>query len=227
MTADGVEDQLKPRERQLAELKRFEELFGGRVLAWVGGLATLLGLVFLVGIALERGWIDESMRIVLGFLGSTLSLLVGFWLYERKGHTEAALAAVGSGLAGLYATLLVGTQVYDLIPSSLGLACAALVGVVGVAIAVRWKSAIVAAIGILGGLSAPALVGTGTSELSVAFMAIALATAVGELALAWGLPDLGAAASDLDRRKPRRAPAGHAGCAGRFLGALPRRRDRL
>jgi uncharacterized membrane protein len=121
------------------------------------------------------------MRLVLGFLGSTSLLLAGFWLYERKGHTEAALAAVGSGLAGLYATLLVGTQVYDLIPSYAGLACAALVGVVGVAIAVRWKSVVVAAIGILGGLSAPALVGTGTSGVSVAFMAIALAAAVGVL----------------------------------------------
>ncbi|HET7486199.1 MAG TPA: DUF2339 domain-containing protein, partial [Solirubrobacterales bacterium] len=159
MTGDGVGKQQELRKQQLAELKRFEELFGGRVLAWVGGLATLLGMIFLVGIALEHGWIDEPMRIVLGFLGSTSLLLAGFWLYERKGRTEAALAAVGSGLAGLYATLLVGTQVYDLIPSYPGLACAALVGVVGVAIAVRWKSAIVAAIGILGGLSAPALVG--------------------------------------------------------------------
>lgn len=181
MTGEGVEDQLELRKRQLAELKRFEEVFGGRVLAWVGGLATLLGMAFLVGIALEHGWIDEPMRLVLGFLGSTSLLLAGFWLNERRGQTEAALAAVGSGLAGLYATLLVGTQVYDLIPSYLGLACAALVGVVGVAIAVRWKSVIVAAIGILGGLSAPALVGTGTSGLSVAFMAIALATAVGVL----------------------------------------------
>ena len=100
MTGEGVEDQLELRKRQLAELKRFEELFGGRVLAWVGGFATLLGLVFLVGIALERGWIDEPMRIVLGFLGSTLLLLAGFWLYERKGHTEAALAAVGRSTVG-------------------------------------------------------------------------------------------------------------------------------
>ncbi len=179
MTEEGVKDQLE--ERRLDELKRFEELFGGRVLAWVGGLATLLGIVFLAGIALERGWIDEPMRIVFGFLSSTSLLLAGFWLHERKGQTEAALAAMGSGLAGLFATLLVGTQVYDLIPSYLGLACAALVGVVGVVIAVRWESAIVAAIGILGGLSAPALVGTGTSGLSLAFMAIALTTAVGVL----------------------------------------------
>lgn len=159
----------------------FEEILGGRVLAWVGGVAILLGIVFLLGIAIDRGWIDETMRIVLGLLGSTSLLLAGVWLHERKGRTEAALAAVASALSGLYATLLVGTQIYDLIPAEAGLAYAGLVGVVGVALAVRWESMAVAAIGILGALLAPVLVGAGTSDLSLAFMAIALTAAVGVL----------------------------------------------
>lgn len=159
----------------------FEEILGGRVLAWVGGIAILLGVVFLLGIAIDRGWIDEPMRTVLGLLGSTSLLLAGVWLYERKGRTEAALAAVASALSGLYTTILVGTQIYDLIPPELGLACAGLVGIVGGALAVRWKSMIVAAIGILGALLAPVLVGSGTSDLSLAFMAIALTAAVGVL----------------------------------------------
>lgn len=158
-----------------------EELLGGRVLAWVGGVAILLGIVFLLGIAIDRGWIDEPMRTVLGFLGSTSLLLAGVWLYERKGRSEAALAAVASALSGLYATLLVGTQIYDLIPSAAGLAGAGLVGIVGAAIAVRWKSTIVAAIGILGALLAPVLVGAGPSGLSLGFIAIALTAAVGVL----------------------------------------------
>lgn len=179
MHENGVEVQTERAERPLAD--RFEEFLGGRLLAWIGGIATMLGIVFLVGIALERGWIDEPLRILLGFLGSTSLLLVGAWLYERKGRSEAALAAVGSAISGLYVTLLVGTQVYDLIPAPVGLAGAALVGIVAVAIAVRWESKIIAAVGILGGLSAPALVGTGATWLSVAFMAIALSTAVGVL----------------------------------------------
>lgn len=158
-----------------------EEILGGRVLAWVGGVAILLGIVFLLGIAIDRGWIDEPMRTVLGLLGSTSLLLAGVWLYERKGHTEAALAAVASALSGLYTTVLVGTQIYDLIPAEAGLACAGLIGIVGVALAVRWESMIVAAIGILGALLAPVLVGSGTSGISLAFMAIALAAAVGVL----------------------------------------------
>jgi hypothetical protein len=159
----------------------FEEILGGRVLAWVGGVAILLGIVFLLGIAIDRGWIDESMRTVLGLLGSTSLLLAGVWLYERKGRTEAALTAVASALSGLYATVLVGTQIYDLVPAEIGLVCAGLVGIVGAALAVRWKSMVVAAIGILGALLAPVLVGTGTSDLSLAFMAIALTAAVAVL----------------------------------------------
>jgi uncharacterized membrane protein len=159
----------------------FEELFGGRVLAWVGSFAILLGLVFLFGIAIDRGWIDESMRTVLGFLGSTSLLLAGVWLYERKGRTEAALAAVASALSGLYVTLLVATQLYELVVAVAGLAGAGLVGIVGAAIAVRWKSTIVAGIGVLGALLAPVLVGAGTTSLSLGFMAIALTSAIAVL----------------------------------------------
>jgi uncharacterized membrane protein len=197
LTSTSLEPQPKPEPaaRQVAAPQRpaalepepwrpqrgLEELLGGRVLAWVGGVAILLGIIFLLGIAIDRGWIDEPMRTLLGFVGATSLLLAGVWLYERKGRTEAALAAVGSALSGLYTTLLVGTQVYDLVPAAAGLAGAGLVGVVGVAIAVRWKSAIVAAIGILGALLAPVMVGAGASGLSLAFMAIALTAAVGVL----------------------------------------------
>jgi uncharacterized membrane protein len=158
-----------------------EELLGGRVLAWLGSVAILLGIVFFLGMAISRGWIDEPARTVLAFLGSSSLLVVGVWLYERKGRVEAALAAVASALSGLFATLIVATQIYDLIPAGLGLGCAGLVGMVAVAIAVRWSSTIVAAIGILGALLAPVLVGAGTSGPSLTFLAIALAAAVGVL----------------------------------------------
>ncbi len=170
-----------PRPDSSLPQRGLEEILGGRVLAWLGGIAILSGILFLLGIAIDRGWIDEPMRTVLGLLGSTSLLLAGVWLYERRGRTEAALAALASGLSGLYATLLVGTQIYDLIPAELGLACAGLVGIVGGALAIRWESTVVAAIGMLGALLAPVLVDAGTSGLSLAFMAIALTAAVGVL----------------------------------------------
>jgi hypothetical protein len=71
--------------------------------------------------------------------------------------------------------------VYDLISPVIGLEAAALVGVLGVYIAVRWSSMLVASVGMLGALAAPMLVGTETDGGSIAFVALALAASVGVL----------------------------------------------
>jgi uncharacterized membrane protein len=153
----------------------FEEVLGGRVLAWIGGLAILLGTVLFLGMAISHGWIDEPTRTVLAFLGSTALLVAGVWLHERGGRFEAALAAVASGVSGLFATIVVATQVYDLIAPGVGLAMAALVAAVSFAMAVRWSAPLIGALGTLGALAAPMLAGVGTSGVSIAFVAIALA----------------------------------------------------
>ena len=71
-----------------------EQVLGGRVLAWVGGVAVVLAAVFFLVMAVHNGWIDEPTRVVLAFAASTALLCTGVWLYERKGRTQAALAAV-------------------------------------------------------------------------------------------------------------------------------------
>ena len=159
----------------------FEELLGGRLLAWVGGLAVLLGIVFFVAMAVRRGWIGEEMRVVLAFLGSGALVGVGLYLFIRQGRTQASLAAVASGLAGLYASDVAATRLYDLVSPVVGLLCAGVVGVLGTAIAVRWRTELVGAIGILGALASPILVQAETSGTTLAFMAIALVAAVGVL----------------------------------------------
>lgn len=158
-----------------------EELLGGRVLAWVGGLAVFVAAIFFLVMAVRNGWIDEATRVVLAFAGSTALLAVGLWLYERKGQTQAAVAAVASAIAALYASDTTATAVYGLVSSPVGLVLAALIGIAATAIAVRWNSIIVAAIGIVGALLAPVLVDAGASVASLAFMVIALCSAVGVL----------------------------------------------
>src|SRR5436190_2050581 len=89
--------------------------------------------------------------------------------------------AVGAALAALYASATTATAVYHLVSPAVGLCLAGLIGVAATAIAVRWRSQVVAGIGIGGALLAPVLVDAGTSTASLAFMAIALAAAVGVL----------------------------------------------
>ena len=159
----------------------FERVFGGRILAWVGGLATLLGVVFLMRSAVDSSWFTETVRALLAAFGSLSLLGVGVWLHERRGRSELARLLVAVAIPGLYATTVVSTQTYDLISPVLGLEAASLIGLVGVAIAVRWSSMLVGSVGILGALAAPILVGTASEGGSIAFVAVALAAGVGVL----------------------------------------------
>ena len=158
-----------------------EDLLGGRVLGWIGGAAVVLGVAFFLVMAANRGWIDETTRVLLAFVGSTALLGAGLYLHEKQGRTQAALAAVATAIAALYVTLTAATQLYDLVDPVLGLFFAGLVGAVATAIAVRWSEPVVAGIGILGALLSPVLVDAGTDSTSLAFMAVALVSAVGVL----------------------------------------------
>src|SRR6266516_1184917 len=130
-----------------------EELLGGRVLAWVGGAAVVLGVVFFLALAIHRGWIDEPTRVALAFAGST----------------------------ALYASDTAATALYHLVSPAVGLAVGGVIGLVATIVAVRWESQVVAGIGVVGALLAPVLVDAGTTNASLAFMAIALGSAVGIL----------------------------------------------
>jgi uncharacterized membrane protein len=170
-----------------------EELLGGRVLAWVGGFAIFTGVVFFLVIAVDRGWIGVEARVALAFLGSTALLAVGLFLYERRDQTDAAVAAVATALAALFASLTYATSVQDVVGREAGLVVAGLIGVVGATIAIRWRSQFVAALGILGALAAPVLVSSDTSTLALAFMVIALIATVAVLVWQrWGWLAIGA-----------------------------------
>src|SRR5262245_32931983 len=116
-----------------------EELLGGRLLALAGGIAVIVGLAFLVALAVERGWLGEAARTSLAFAGSAALLGLGAWLHERRGRTQASLAACGTGLAGLFLSLTAATVLYDLVPIELALVGAFVFGAIGAALAVRWE----------------------------------------------------------------------------------------
>jgi uncharacterized membrane protein len=156
-----------------------EELLGGRVLGWVGGVAVVIAAVFFVVMAVRNGWIGEAARMELAFAASATLVGLGVWLYERRGQTQAALATVAAGLAALYASDAATTLRYHLVSPSVGLVIAGAVGALALATAVRWNSQEIAGIGIVGSLLAPVFVDAGTSTSSLVFMTIALLAAIG------------------------------------------------
>src|SRR6478672_5363944 len=141
-----VAPDVAPRPRAAPEPTRdLEELLGGRVLGWVGGIAVVIAAVFFVVMAVHNGWIGETARMALAFAGSALLVAVGVWLYERRGQTQAALATVAAGLAALYVSTSAATLHYHLLSPVLGLVIAGAVGAValitaiGIVVYRRWE----------------------------------------------------------------------------------------
>jgi len=155
-----------------------EDFLGGRVLAWLGGIAVIAGLAFLLTVAISRGWIGESGRTVLAAAVSTALLVAGARAREKRVRNDAALAAAAAGVAGLFGTLVVAGQVYELIPLELALPLSLLVGAAATGLAVRWRAQVMGWLGLLGALLAPAVLG---DHGSIAFLAVAYGATVAVL----------------------------------------------
>ncbi len=101
----------------------------------------------------------------------------GAWLHDRRGRTEAASAMVGAATAGLFATLIVASEVYKLLPNLLAVIGAMLVGGVATVLAIRWAGRAIGALGLLGALSAGVLIEAPIHIESVALLTVTAACA--------------------------------------------------
>jgi uncharacterized membrane protein len=158
-----------------------EQLIGGRVLAWVGAAAIVAGLALLLALGISQGWIGEGMRTLVATSVSLGLLGAGAWLHERRGHAQAARAAAATGICGLFMTATVATAVYDLVPAVPGLGIAFAIAALATALALRWRSPLMAGLGTAGAIFAPLLVGAPATTTTIAFEAVAVAGAGGVL----------------------------------------------
>jgi uncharacterized membrane protein len=172
-----------PRPAAAREGFDLEDLLGGRVLAWTGGVAVVAGIAFLLAIAVSRGWIGPSGRTLLAGALSACLIGAGIWLYERKGRTDASLATLAAGIAGLFTTVAVGGPVYGVLWVEAALALALGTGALATCFAVRWESRGIGALGIVGALLAPVLAGAPSTGTTLALLWVAAAS--GAAVLVW------------------------------------------
>jgi uncharacterized membrane protein len=140
---------------------------------------TLLGVVLLFALAVNRGWIGPWERCGIGLAASAVVFLGGLWLRRRYGATYSALAAVGAGIGGAYASLLAAAALYDLLPAPAALVVAGAIAAVGVVTSIAWSAEIVAGFGLIGAMLVPIAVvfDGGLTALGTSFVAVVLAAA--------------------------------------------------
>jgi uncharacterized membrane protein len=156
------------------ERRPLMDFVGPRLLAWAGGAAMLAGIIFVFVLAVHRGWVNAELRLMLGAAVSTCLVGVGFWL-RRRDAGVAALAATAAGFGGMFVTIFATTSLYGFLPDRVGIALAELVGAVAVAVAVRWKSEIIAGLGLVGAIGGSLVLYSGDPLLTSTFIAVGFA----------------------------------------------------
>jgi uncharacterized membrane protein len=174
--------QAPPRPPRIS-MEDLEELFAGRLLAVVGGLALILGGVFFLSLAFSRGWIGPEARVVLGLVVGAILFGVGGWFLLRPRGGEQggdrvrkvlANVLIAAGLAVTSLALFAATRLYDFVSPELGVGAALVVAAVTASVAVAARSQLVAGFGLVAVLAAPPVMGAGATLLTMAFLGTAL-----------------------------------------------------
>ncbi|GAB2654078.1 hypothetical protein GCM10027271_10590 [Saccharopolyspora gloriosae] len=148
-----------PKPPMLDRLANWTSRQGTRVLAWSGAAITLLGVVLLMVMAVQNGWIGPLGRVAGGAaLGAVL--LGSAFRVRHRSAVAGAFALAATGIAVLYLDVLAATALYGFLPAPAGLATALVLGALGLWLADRWRSQALAVGVVLGcALCAPLLFG--------------------------------------------------------------------
>ena len=159
-------------------LADLEALVAGRLLAVVGGLALLIGVVFFLGLAFSRGWIGPELRVAMGLVVGPVLFGIGtrFLLKPRNRAQEIlALVLIAVGLAVVSLAFFAATRLYDLLAPEVAVGGSLLAAALASAVAIRARSQLVAGFGLIAVMAAPPIMGAGATLLTLVFLGVALA----------------------------------------------------
>ncbi len=159
----------------------FEDIFGRRLPIWAGGITLAVAGFLIVRYSIQAGLLSPLVRIVMGLLfggGLIAAAEVALRQDERIGDARVRQALAGAGIATLYATVIAAANLYHLVGPVTAFAGMAAITALAAGLSLRF-GAPSALLGLVGGLAAPALVGS--SQPDVPLLTLYLTLAVGGL----------------------------------------------
>ncbi|NIJ20327.1 putative membrane protein [Sphingomonas naasensis] len=159
----------------------FEDVFGRHLPIWAGGVTLAVAGFLIVKYSIDAGLLSPLVRVICGLLfGAGLVAGAEAALRGERVVRDVRIpqALAGAGIATLYAAILVAANLYHLVAPMTAFAGLAAVTALAAILSIRF-GAPSAVLGLIGGLAAPALVGTGSPNMPL--LATYLALTVGGL----------------------------------------------
>lgn len=159
------------------------EKFIGENLANKIGIAVLvLGISFFVKFAIDKNWINETGRVLIGFLSG--AVLIGFAHRIRNSYRSFSSVLVGGGLTVFYFTVAFAFHQYHLISQQAAFIIMVVITAFAVILAVLYDRIELGVLATIGGFVTPFLVSTGDDNYVVLFTYLAILNC-GLLVLSW------------------------------------------
>ena len=146
--------------------RSLEQAIGLRWAAWVGAIAVVIGAGLGIDFAYHHGWFDfvsPTVRVGLLVMAAAALIGVGEVVYRRV-NPWSAVGPFAAGVAVLFLAAYAGYALYGLYGRGPAFALMALATVVGAAVARRGDLVSIAAVAIVGGNLAPALLHAGLPQ---------------------------------------------------------------
>ena len=152
-----------PPPRPSRSKEEWEALIGGRLLNRIGALALIIGMGFFLKYAVDRNWINETVRVAIGgVIGGGLLLVAA--RTHAKGLQIFSQGLVGAGISILYLSVYASFNFYHLLPQLAAFALMTGVTAIAFANAFKYDSLAVALLAWLGGFLTPFLLSTGEAN---------------------------------------------------------------
>ncbi|WP_276503764.1 DUF2339 domain-containing protein [Terrimonas pollutisoli] len=159
------------------------EKFIGENLANKIGIAVLvLGIAFFVKYAIDKNWINEAGRVVIGLASG--GTLIGLAHYIRNSYRSFSSVLVGGGLAIFYFTMAFAFHEYHLMSQQAAFAIMILITAFAIILSLLYNRLEVAILATIGGFITPFLVSTGHGNYIALFTYLCILN-TGLMVLAW------------------------------------------
>src|SRR5438093_116337 len=141
----------------------WEQLFGVRAAAGLGGVALALAGLLFFKYSVEHGLVPPWLRVVLGTVVGVACIAGSEWRLRRE-YARTADALAGAGMVVLYAAFWAASIRYGLVPTPVAFVLMVAVTASGCILSWRHSSQVIASLGLIGGFLTPLLLSTGTDR---------------------------------------------------------------
>lgn len=150
----------------------YEKFIGENLFGKIGILVFVIGVGFFVKYAIDKDWINETLRTVLGFLTGSALLVVAERL-QKKYRTFSSLLA-GGAFAVFYLTVAIAFHFYHLFPQAVAFIILIVITLFMSILSVLYDRRELAIISLVGGFLAPFIVSSGDGNYMVLFTYISI-----------------------------------------------------